>query len=231
MKTLDITWGIAIAAATLALAIACLPHSAQAAGPAPVPISKTVLYYEPGGYLEEHVKRWRALAESGDDVEIRGSCVSACTMILAYIPSNKICFSYGASLRFHKARTLYDDVPVPNTPVTQWMLDQYPPDIRTWLIRRGGVEEMTTKKIWVLDATELWEMGYRKCDAEQLPVPMTKYTSEQLPVPMTKHTSKDQPIMPRGWSEHQLWTEKRYEEWRRIKQTTDAMRDHQPVWK
>src|SRR5262249_61870746 len=46
------------------------------------PIAKTVLYDEPGGELLSHVARWRALAESGDDVEIRGACASACTMIL-----------------------------------------------------------------------------------------------------------------------------------------------------
>jgi hypothetical protein len=155
-----------------------LPQPRPAEAPAPVPIPKTVLYYEPGGLLEDHVKRWKALAESGDNVEIRGPCASGCTMILAYVPSNRICFAYGASLMFHKAQTKHDDVTVPNTPTTQWMLDQYSPDIRTWLIRRGGVEEMTVKKFWILDATELWEMGYRKCDPEQPPVPMTKRTSK-----------------------------------------------------
>jgi hypothetical protein len=36
---------------------------------------------------------------------------------------------------------------------------------------------MTVEKFWVLHASELWEMGYRKCDPESMPVPMTKKTS------------------------------------------------------
>jgi len=53
------------------------------------------------------------------------------------------------------------------------MHNRYPQDIRMWLRDRGGVEKMTVEKFWVLDATELWEMGYRKCDPEAPPVPMT----------------------------------------------------------
>ena len=32
----------------------------------------TVLYYEIGGLGQDHIERWRALAASGDNVEIRG---------------------------------------------------------------------------------------------------------------------------------------------------------------
>ena len=61
----------------------------------------------------------------------------------------------------------------PSVPTTQYMLDKYPPDVRLWLRDRGGVERMTVEKWWVLHASELWEMGYRKCDPEAKPVPMT----------------------------------------------------------
>jgi len=36
---------------------------------------------EPGGYLNLLEERWRKLAESGDDVEIRGPCYSGCTVL------------------------------------------------------------------------------------------------------------------------------------------------------
>jgi hypothetical protein len=65
---------------------------------------RTKLYFEPGGFLPDYEKRWKALAESGDTVEIRGYCNSACTMIMAYVPSEKICFSESASLGFHSAQ-------------------------------------------------------------------------------------------------------------------------------
>ena len=35
---------------------------------------RTKLYFEPGGFLPDYEKRWKALAESGDTVEIRGYC-------------------------------------------------------------------------------------------------------------------------------------------------------------
>src|SRR6266550_6930149 len=146
-----------------------LPRPRPAEAPEPVPIPKTVLHYEPGGALQDHIKRWEALAESGDDVEIRGPCVSGCTMIMAYVPSNRICFGWGASLRFHLAGTPEN----PSTGASLYMHNRYPQDIRMWLRDRGGVEKMTVEKFWVLDATELWEMGYRKCDPEAPPVPMT----------------------------------------------------------
>jgi len=66
--------------------------------------SKTVLYNEPGGIAYEHWKRWQALAQSGNDVEIRGPCVSGFTLIMAQVPSDKLCFGEASSLQFHMAR-------------------------------------------------------------------------------------------------------------------------------
>jgi hypothetical protein len=32
---------------------------------------------------------------------------------------------------------------------------------------------MTVAQVWMLSAAELWAMGYRRCEAEALPVQMT----------------------------------------------------------
>jgi len=53
--------------------------------------------------FEVPIKRWQALAASGNDVEIRGQCVSGCTLIMAYVPSERICFDDAAVLEFHAA--------------------------------------------------------------------------------------------------------------------------------
>jgi hypothetical protein len=144
----------------------------------------TVLYHEWGGDLREHEARWKTLAESGDDVEVRGWCVSGCTMIMAYVPKSRICFAWGSSLRFHQARAgITVETATPSNSTTQYMLNKYPLDIKTWLEKRGGVQEMTVEKFWVLDATELWEMGYRKCGPEAYPVPMTKLSESSPPWP------------------------------------------------
>src|SRR5262249_15798841 len=64
-----------------------LPQPRPSDAPASVPLPKTVLYYEPGGIFQDHMKRWQKLAESGDDVEIRDACMSGCTLIMMHIPS------------------------------------------------------------------------------------------------------------------------------------------------
>src|SRR5215813_10349827 len=45
--------------------------------------------------------------------------------------------------------------------------------IRMWLRDKGGVEKMTIEEFWVLDAEKLWDMGYRKCNPDEIPIPMT----------------------------------------------------------
>jgi hypothetical protein len=132
---------------------------------------KTVLYDEPGGVIPEHWRRWHVLAASGDDVEIRGSCASACTLIMAHIPNDKLCFGEAAALKFHSARL--EPSGEPDIATTQWMISQYPQDIRLWIKNKGGWEKMTLVQAWTLTAPDLWAMGYRKCAPEPPPVPMT----------------------------------------------------------
>ena len=127
----------------------------------------TVLYYEPGGDIIDHLRRWSELAASGDNVEIRGTCVSACTMIMAYVPRERLCFGTHSSLQFHIARSAKTGKTMPE--MSQSMLDLYPEDIRKWLIARGGVDKMTIMDMWVLKDWQLWSMGYRKCEPEARP--------------------------------------------------------------
>jgi hypothetical protein len=126
------------------------------------PKPKTVLYDEPGGDYWEHWRRFKALADSGNDVEIRGACVSGCTVVMIHVPNDRLCFGEASSLQFHMARE-----PVTGTPSAEFtrdkMVNQYPEDVRAWIIAKGGVEKMNIQQMWKLDASELWRMGYRKC--------------------------------------------------------------------
>jgi hypothetical protein len=65
------------------------------------PRKKVTIDFEPGGHLQEHLQRWQALALSGADVEILNSCLSACTLIVAYVPKERLCFGRFSSLQFH----------------------------------------------------------------------------------------------------------------------------------
>jgi len=145
-------------------------------------VPPTVLFTEPGGILVDHVKRWIDLAASGQDVEIYGPCYSACTLITAYVPKERLCFAKFSSLNFHQV-TYMGHPTVPAAQYTEWMFNRYPEDIRAWLNKRGGIEKLPltglTHEWWILWANELWEMGYRKCEKETPAiVPMTIYKRE-----------------------------------------------------
>jgi hypothetical protein len=135
--------------------------------------TKTVLYNEPGGDYWEHWYRFKKVADSGDDVEIRGACQSGCTLVMIHVPNDRLCFGEGASLQFHVARDAKTGTPSPEFTQDK-MINQYPQDIRTWILAKGGVDKMNIWQMWKLDAEELWQMGYRKCEPELPPVSMTR---------------------------------------------------------
>ena len=129
--------------------------------------AKTVLYEERGGRIVDHWERWKALAAQGGEVEIRGPCWSACTLIMAHIPRERLCFDKHAELNFHQAMRPSGEL---SMEASQWMVDQYPEDIRKWLKTMGGVERMPTPSLnhpaqtfYMLFPVQLWAMGYRKC--------------------------------------------------------------------
>jgi hypothetical protein len=126
--------------------------------------SKTVLQNELGGAIDQHWRRFTLLLASGDQVEVRGKCQSACTLITARIPKNRLCFAADAHLAFHWSRLVSGDGPV-SREATQWMLDRYPEDIRAWIDALGGIDKLPQTGYWVLPASTLWSMGYRRCGA------------------------------------------------------------------
>jgi hypothetical protein len=124
------------------------------------PTDKTFLGREQGGRIDQHIERWKALAASGEDVEIRGFCWSACTLVTAYIPKERLCFSQTATLAFHLARFPNGE---PSIEGSRWMFNAYPEDIRAWLRAKGGLEKMPLEGYWLMFPSELWQMGYRDC--------------------------------------------------------------------
>jgi hypothetical protein len=97
------------------------------------------LYDDRGGQIGTYVAKYQALRASGENVVIDGTCASACTMILGLVPRNRICVTPRASLAFHSA---WD--PMPNgheasAAGTRILWANYPPDVRKWIIRHGGL--------------------------------------------------------------------------------------------
>ena len=112
--------------------------------------AKTVqIFDDRGGLVIAYQMQWAMLAPQRVNVQIAGPCVSACTILLGYIPREKICVSSRASLGFHLATPDF---------VTQDLLRAYPLDIRLWIAQHGG---LTHQIIW-LQAPDIY--GYfRKC--------------------------------------------------------------------
>jgi hypothetical protein len=128
------------------------------------PNSRMVFYFERGGVIKEHVERWQELARSGADVEILGPCFSACTMIVAYVPKERLCFGVFASLQFHLVSDR--ETGKMSLDASLW-IKQYPREIYDWIMERGGVASMTIQTFWELRAQNLWRMGYRKCERDR----------------------------------------------------------------
>jgi hypothetical protein len=90
-----------------------------------------------GGSVAEYAQRWAGLAQRGVSVRIVGPCQSACTVLLGYIPHNRICVTPPASFGFHLAH-------LSQATATLW--GSYSSDIKAWINAHGG---LTANFIWM----------------------------------------------------------------------------------
>jgi hypothetical protein len=60
-----------------------------------------------GGLISAYQNQWATLAAQGVRVRIVGPCVSACTVLLSYVPRRNICVTPNAYLGFHWATTAF----------------------------------------------------------------------------------------------------------------------------
>ena len=64
-----------------------------------------------GGRIGNYISKFQRLHSSGEPVVIDGLCASACTLVLAAVPHDKICVTSRASLGFHAAYDFGDQWP------------------------------------------------------------------------------------------------------------------------
>jgi len=102
-----------------------------------------------GGLLFLYQQKWKKLALHHPNVRITGLCLSACTVLLGYIPRSDICVTDGGVLGFHLATMEF---------ATKQLLEAYPDDIREWIDQHGG---LTYEVLW-LQAPELFHF-FQKC--------------------------------------------------------------------
>ena len=76
------------------------PPTAPSATP-----ERIVITHGVGGSIYEHNLKFWGYRQVGNEVEIRGPCYSACTLITAYVGKDKLCIAQGSFLAFHAVRS------------------------------------------------------------------------------------------------------------------------------
>ena len=113
----------------------------------------------PGGEVGPFIELFDKVRASGERVVIDGPCLSACTLVLSMVPSDRICVTRRAVLGFHAARSVDRRGRIYAEPeASQLVLDAYPGPVRNWIIRRGGL----TSHLLLLRGKELAAI-YRRC--------------------------------------------------------------------
>jgi hypothetical protein len=113
----------------------------------------------PGGQVGPFLDLFDRMRESGEPVVIDGPCLSACTLVLSTVPSERICVTRRAVLGFHAARSIDQRGRMYAEPeASQAVLDAYPAAVRNWISRRGGL----SSRLLLLRGRELAAI-YRSC--------------------------------------------------------------------
>jgi hypothetical protein len=93
-----------------------------------------------GGEVTPFLNLFERVRESGERVVIDGPCLSACTLVLDLVPSNRICVTRRAILGFHAAKSVDQKGRLYREPeATEVVLQAYPTAVRDWILRRGGL--------------------------------------------------------------------------------------------
>jgi hypothetical protein len=96
---------------------------------------------DPGGEVLSYVHKFHEMRALGERIVIDGPCLSACTLLTGIVPRNRVCVTNRAVLGFHAA-SYYDDTSrslVPTRAGSRLVMQFYPPEIRSWIDRHGGL--------------------------------------------------------------------------------------------
>jgi hypothetical protein len=93
-----------------------------------------------GGKMRDYATHFQEVRDAGETVVIAGTCVSACTLVLGLVPSERICATPNAVLGFHAA-WMFDSSGkrVVSASGTQDLIRTYPAPVRAWIARHGGL--------------------------------------------------------------------------------------------
>ena len=113
----------------------------------------------PGGQVGPFLDLFEQVRNSGERVVIDGPCLSACTLVLSLVPSDRICVTRRAILGFHAARSIDRRGRLYAEPeASEVVLEAYPAPVQDWIRRRGGL----SSRLLLLRGRELAAI-YRSC--------------------------------------------------------------------
>src|SRR5215510_4750929 len=113
----------------------------------------------PGGQVGPFLDLFEEVRQSGERVVIDGPCLSACTLVLMTVPSERICVTRRAVLGFHAARSMDRRGRLYAEPeASKAVHEAYPEPIRNWISRHGGL----TSRMLLLRGRELAAI-YPRC--------------------------------------------------------------------
>jgi hypothetical protein len=102
--------------------------------------SDIIIRRDPGGQIGHYLHAAERIRDSGERVIVDGSCLSACTLLLAVVPRERVCVTERAVLGYHAAWVPgANGEHVTSTSATRMMWDIYPGNVRRALARRGGL--------------------------------------------------------------------------------------------
>jgi hypothetical protein len=101
--------------------------------------SEVLIKNDGGGDIPQYIAKYLNLQLSGERVVIDGDCLSACTLALGLLAQERRCFTNKARLGFHAAYTESGALRIRNPFGTDVFWLVYPPEIRRWISRHGGL--------------------------------------------------------------------------------------------
>jgi len=114
--------------------------------------SEVRILASPGGQVGPFLDLFEQVRQSGERVVIDGPCLSACTLVLSLVPSDRICVTRRAILGFHAARSIDRRGRTFAEPeASKLVLQAYPAGVRDWIRRHGGL----TSRVLLLRGREL----------------------------------------------------------------------------
>jgi hypothetical protein len=114
--------------------------------------SEVRILASPGGQVGPFLDLFEQVRASGERVVIDGPCLSACTLVLSLVPSERICVTRRAVLGFHAARSVDRRGRMSAEPeASEIVLEAYPAAVRGWIRSRGGL----TSRLLLLRGREL----------------------------------------------------------------------------